>query len=554
MRKILVTAALPYANGELHLGHLKSTYLPADIYVRYHRLKGNDVVYVCGSDEHGTPIELEAKRSGKPVLEYTSYWRERHLEDFKKMRISFDEFYRTHSEENIELTRMFLVELRKKGYLYKQKVKQLYCPYDDMYLADRFVVGECPYCGAQNQYGDYCEKCGRTYNAWELKNPRCILCGRKPEIREDEHFFFRLSAFADKLRNWLLSNNRLQRSVVNYLLKWLDDLKDWDITRDRYWGIPMPFEDARDKYVYVWFDAPIGYIAATVKWCREHGRSWEEYWKNSEAEIVHLIGKDIVYHHFLFWPAMLMGVNEGLQLPSMISVRGFLTLEGRKFSKSRKWYVSISEMASIFEPDYVRFYLTLISPHSLEDTDFSLNDFKEAVNSGLSDTIGNLVNRVVTLIHRRFKGVVPAPGGLDDLDKEIVSAIEELPAKVGGHVEKLDLKTGLEELLAFARMVNKYLNEKEPWRSSEEKAAATLSVALRAVYTLAALLYPFTPEISSRILSVIGMELPPWDEAGKKWVPEGHRLGKPKIVAPRITDESIEKIRKVLAERSGVKI
>ena len=385
-KKVLVTAALPYANGELHIGHLKSTYLPADIFARYRRLKGDDVVFVSGSDQHGTPIEIGARREGVPVEEYVEHWMREHLRDFESMRIEFDMFYKTHSPENEELTKHFLEKLRDNGYLYKLRVQQLYCPKDGMYLADRYVRGTCPKCGAPDQYGDSCEVCGSTYEPWELRDPRCALCGTRPVLREEEHYVFRLSAFRERLKKWITGNRRFQKSVVNYLLDWLEDLRDWDITRENYWGIEMPFEDARGKYVYVWFDAPIGYVSATVKWAERAGRSWEEFWKDPSAEIVHFIGKDIVYHHYLFWPAMLMGVDEGFNLPSAIPVRGFLLLEGKKFSKSRKWYISIREAVRVFDPDYIRFYLTVLTPYTLEDTNFKLDEFKQVVNSGLSDT------------------------------------------------------------------------------------------------------------------------------------------------------------------------
>jgi len=547
-RRILVTAALPYANGELHLGHLKSTYLPADIYVRYHRLKGNDVIYVSGSDQHGTPIEVGARASHKPVLEYIEYWYKRHYEDLSSMGISFDVFYKTHSPENIELTHLFLKKLLENGYLYRSKVRMLYCPHDKMYLADRYVKGICPYCGAEDQYGDYCEVCGRTYEVWELKSPRCALCGREPEVREGVHYIFKLSSLAPKVEEWLRNNNKLQKEVVNYVLSWFKiGIRDWDITRENYWGISMPFE--KGKYVYVWFDAPIGYIAATIRWAKEKGRDWEEFWKGG-AEIVHFIGKDIIYHHFIFWPAMLIGTGLGFSLPSAISVRGFLTLEGRKFSKSRKWYISVRDAARIFEPDYVRFYLTLITPHSLEDTDFNLKEFKNLVNSGLCDTVGNLAYRVLSLLSRRFSSIVPKPGPLEEPEKELIKKMREKPSVAGNLIEELDFKKALEEVVDLARLGNRYMNLREPWKGGE-MCKTSLYLLIQLLRELAILLYPFTPTISERLWSQLALEgkvsEAKWDSASELAIEPGHKIGEPKIVAPRLKDEDLARAKELLS-------
>ncbi|RLE74714.1 MAG: methionine--tRNA ligase [Thermoprotei archaeon] len=553
MRKILVTAALPYANGELHIGHLKSTYIPADIYARYHRLKGNYVVFVCGSDQHGTPIEIAAREAGVKVEDYVDYWMKNHAEDFKRMNIEFDIFYKTHSLENIEMTKFFLKKLKENGFLYKKKVLQLYCKHDGMYLADRYVKGECPYCGEQDQYGDHCEACGATYEAWQLKNPKCILCGNKPEIKEEEHYLFKLSAFSEKLKNWIHNNPKFQKSVVKYVYNWLDSLRDWDITRENYWGIEMPFEDVKGKYVYVWFDAPIGYISATIKWAKENNRNWEEFWKNRDAEVIHFIGKDIVYHHYLFWPAMLIGVNDNFNLPSAMPTRGFLLLEGRKFSKSRKWYISIKRATEIFDPDYIRFYLTLITPYSLEDTDFKLEDFKNIVNSGLSDTIGNLIHRTLTFITKYFNSRIPQPGEYDSLDKKMITKLRQTPTIVGKFIEEFRLKTGLEEILGLARETNKYFNTKEPWKyvkKEREKAATTLFITANIVASLSVLLSPYTPKIAERIKKVLNLEKTlQWDESGTFILPPGHAIGKIEIIAPKITDEQIQKLREKLGIR-----
>lgn len=549
-RRVLVTAALPYANGELHIGHLKSTYLPADIYVRYLKLRGVDAIYVCGSDQHGTPIEIAARGSGMSPEEYADYWWRVHQRDFERMRIEFDVYYKTHSAENMELTKHFLLKARERGFLYEREVKQLYCAHDRIFLADRYVLGRCPRCGAEDQYGDHCEVCGSTYEAWELLEPRCALCGGRPEVRSSTHLFFKLSAFRDKLRKYINENSRFQREVVNYLNRWIEEgLRDWDITREEnYWGIEMPFEDVKGKRVYVWFDAPIGYIAATVKWARDNGKRWKDYWKDPGSEIVHFIGKDIVYHHFLFWPAMLMSTGE-FNLPSAIVVRGFLLLEGRKFSKSRKWYIPIGEAIKIVDPDYLRFYLTYVTPASLEDTDFKIEDFRNIVNSSLSDTIGNMVHRVVTLVHRFFEGRTPAPGRLDSADEELVSLAGRTLERYAGHMESFDFKAGLEDILGLSRAVNKYLNVKEPWaraRSQRGEAAATLYVALDMVAKIAVLLYPFTPRIAEKIWRIVRGEEPMSFDSIKKRPSPGTPLGKPEIVAPRITEEQVDRLNRLL--------
>ncbi|RLF15085.1 MAG: methionine--tRNA ligase, partial [Thermoprotei archaeon] len=377
-KKLVVTAALPYANGDLHVGHAISTYIPADIYVRFKRLKGYDVVFVCGSDDHGTPIEVSALKAGRSPLEHARYYHDRHAEDFRLLNISFDNYHYTHSEENRELTESFLIKAREGGFIYTREVEQYYCERDRKFLPDRFVVGTCPYCGAENQFSDLCEKCGRVIEPGKILNPKCAVCGSTPIKRRSLHFFFKLSAFREKLYSWLssASSRDFPKEVVNYVLNWLQaGLEDWDITREDYWGFKLPFKEASDnQYVYVWWDAPIGYIASTVNYCRRAGRDWETYWKDPSSKVVHFIGKDIVYHHFIFWPAMLLAA--GFPLPGKYVVNGYLTLEGEKMSKSRGWLIPLRYLLERYPSDYLRYYACFKAANSTRDSDFSLREFQ----------------------------------------------------------------------------------------------------------------------------------------------------------------------------------
>ena len=550
-RRVLITAALPYANGIPHLGHMKSTYLPADVLARFYRLKGVETLYICATDEHGTPIQLAAEEAGENVEEFVKKYHDLDKKIFKSLNIEFDIFYRTHSPENKELTHLFLESLRENGYIYKDDVKLHYCPNCQRYLPDRYIKGTCPKCGAQDQYSDYCEKCGTTFEFGEILDPKCALCGSTPIPKQSSHFIFKLSAFSDFLKSWLKNNREAQPQVVNYVLRWIEEgLKDWDITREKdYWGFELPYEDAEGKKVYVWFDAPIGYIASTMKWCKDHSDNWERWWKNPETKIIHHIGKDIVYHHYLFWPAMLKGTNLGFNLPSAIPTRGFLTLEKKKFSKSRGWYISVEDFIKRFPADYARFYLMLTSPLSLDDTDWSWNEFKDKINNDLVGVVGNFIHRVLTFIYRYFRGKIPEPSEYKEEDQKVKEFIKREIGKIEKLMETYRLKLALETIINLAREGNRYLNLKQPWKtvkSDIDDAKTTLFVSVQLVKTIAILLVPFIPSSAQRILDYlnINIEKYSWRYLTEIEVPPGHLIKKPEPVFQKITDKEIEEILK----------
>jgi methionyl-tRNA synthetase len=542
VERVIVTAALPYANGEIHLGHVCSTYLPADIFVRYQRMKGRDAIYVCATDDFGTPILIRAEQEGKTPKEYVAYWYERDLKDFQDLGISFDIFHQTSSDENVEMTQYFFRRLYGRGYIYKQTVLQYYCEYDRKFLPDRYVIGTCPYCGAENQYSDGCEVCGRALQPGEVVEPRCAICGRTPVMRETDHYFFRLSAFSERLKRWLEGNPNLQPQVRNYVLRWIEDgLKDWDITRDIPWGVPIPLPEAEGKVLYGWFDNHLCYIASALLYYRRQGVDGKEAWNS--AKIFHFIGKDIVYHHYLFLPAMRMGNEEEYKLPDAIPTRGHLLLQGRKFSKSKGWYVSLRDFLDHFPADYLRFYMAAITPYSQDDVNFDWDDFAARINNELVANIGNFIHRALTLTHRRYGGVVPALGGLDQKDEEFLARLKAAPSQVGARIEANQLDRGLRAILDFSAACNQYFQVKAPWRE-EADPANCLHLSINAVRSLAILLAPYTPFSAERIWRLLKLEgtvhEAPWDSAGELGVEAGHRLAEPEIPFRRVELSAVE--------------
>jgi len=555
-RKILVTAALPYANGELHLGHPRSTYLPADVFVRYCRLAGHEVLFVCATDEHGTPIELKAEQNKVTPQEFVKTWRKRHKQDFDELGVSFDIFYQTDSPENFELAQWFFNEHKKKGYIYQKKVLQTYCPKDGRVLPDRYVKGNCPNCGAADQYGDACEKCQKVYTPADLVEPKCAVCGTTPTKKESLHYFFNLKSRTQFCRDFLTQNKNLPSDVVNYLLNWVDKgLEDWDITRDGpYFGIPIPGET--DKFLYVWFDAPIGYACSTKKYCDDRGQDWKDWWGGKEtsgnenngkpkAELVHFIGKDIQYFHFLFWPAMLNGA--GLSTPSLIPTRGYLNIESQKMSKSRGTYIALGEALKKHPADYYRYYLTAITPNNTSDGNFVWSEFESKVNSELIDKYGNFVYRTLSIVKRSCEGKTPKydASALTDADKQFEQKINGVATIVGAELEKANLKEGLERIMEFAGECNAYFNAREPWKllkTPETLAQAnnTLFLATKAAYALTLALSPFIPFTAVQAFKQFGEDaqaLAPSSWGDYSQVQSGKPLGEPKILFKKIGEE-----------------
>ncbi|HMD78790.1 MAG TPA: methionine--tRNA ligase, partial [Nitrososphaerales archaeon] len=426
-KNVIITAALPYAYDDLHLGHIASTHLPPDILYRYLKLKGTKVIQVCASDDYGTPILIAAEKKDVKPSEYVATWNKRFKEDLESLGIVYDLFDRTSSPENVELVQGFFTALHEKGYIYDSDVDQFYCECDRKFLPDRYVKGKCPFCGAEDQYSDACENCGRTIPAGQIINPHCSICGRSPVLKKSRHYFFRLSAFSSKLEEWLRGTPGLQSDAKNYVLNWIKEgLQDWDVARDISWGVPVPLAEAKGKVLYGWFDNHLCYITTALKFAGRWGEEGKKFWNSSE--IYHFIGKDIVYHHYLFLPGMRLGEGE-YKLPDHIPVRGHLLLLGKKLSRSRKWMITVRDFVEHFPPDYLRFYLARIVPLGETDSNFDLKEFSDRINNELVANVGNFAYRTLSFVESRHAGVVPKPG---EKGKEEEAVLAELQSAVEG--------------------------------------------------------------------------------------------------------------------------
>jgi len=527
--RAIITSALPYSNGEIHLGHVASTYLPADVTTRYLKQKGVEAYYICASDDFGTPILIQSEKQGQSPGEYVAYWNKRDYEDFTAFDIKFDFFYKTSSNENIEFVQYVFKKLYESGHIYESEIIQFYCETDKKFLPDRYVVGVCPYCKAEEQYSDLCEKCGRVPE--EIENPHCSLCGNAPVKRKTNHYFFKLKNFSKQLLKYLEENSNLQNDVKKYVQNWITTgLTDWDITRDISWGVPIPLPGAEGKVFYGWFDNHLAYISTALKFLNDEGIDGKEFWNS--ADIYHFIGKDIVYHHFLFLPAMRLGLDEEYKLPDYIPTRGHLTLQSKKISKSRNWYIGLKDFLKYYPADYLRFYLISINPYSQDDLNFDWDEFEAKINSELIDNIGNLVNRALGFTKKSFDGVVPSPVEFDQLDKDAEDKIKKLSGELNELLEKNHLDRGLRKILEFSAHFNQYFQHKEPWKD-DTGAGTSVFLSVNAVRSIALSLYSFLPASAEKIWSQLGLEEKiseqPWDSISDLSIKSGHKLG---VVSP----------------------
>lgn len=561
---IIITAALPYANGEIHLGHIASTYLPADIFARFCRLIGKNVCYECGTDDFGTPVLVKAERENKSPTDYVEYWNRKDYEDFRSIGISFDFFSKTSSPENVKFVQYVFNELHKDGLIYDRNVTQFYCEYDRKFLPDRYVKGRCPVCGAENQYSDLCEKCGSIPN--EILDPRCSICERKPIKKNSQHYFFRLSFFSQELKEWLQDNNNLSGEVKKYVLNWIDrGLQDWDITRDLSWGIPIPLPDAEGQVFYGWFDNHLCYISSFATFMKQQQNAGIEDSRRAwnESRIYHFIGKDIVYHHFLFLPAVRMGINRKYKLPDYMPTRGHLLLYNKKISKSRNWYIGLSDFLTRNNPDYLRFYLALVTPNSQADTNFDWDDFADRVNNDLIDNVGNFVNRSLSFISKAYDGKVPVPGQYDSIDDGGIAEINNISHQTGEFLQKNEADRGLKRILEFSKYFNQYFQRKQPWKNqgiaagrgtisrnnagdiSADTSATTLFISVNAVASLAILLEPFIPFSSEKIWGQLGMGISSdvhklqWELASKLNMKPGHSIANIRPIFHKVDAKAI---------------
>ncbi|MCK9152488.1 methionine--tRNA ligase [Methanobacterium alcaliphilum] len=540
MSKLFITCALPYANGPTHLGHLRSTYIPADIYARYNRMKGNEVLFVCSTDEHGTPIAVKAEKEGKKPLEIATRYHNMIKEDLHACHISFDNFSRTTDSLHYEISQNFFLKLYEKGFIYEKEIKQPYCDRCGRFLPDRYVEGICPHCDSEGARGDHCEVCGRHLEPTQLVEPQCLICNSKPEIKESKHYFFKLSHFENDVHNWIISNKELPANVKNYALQWIKEgLKDWILTRDMEWGIPVPLDGAEGKIIYVWGEAFLGYISSAAQWSGKTGKLWKEYW---DEKAVHFIGKDIIYHHSIFWPALLMAY--GCKLPKNIIAGEYLSLEGSKMSTSKNWVIWTSDFLKNFDADVLRYYLTINAPLT-RDTDFSWDDFQRRVNDELADVLGNFIHRTFSFTKRFFNGEIPEATDFSGDDLEFEQSIKEAPLIIGNLIEEYKFREALVNVIKLAKKGNKYFNDQEPWKTVKEdpeKAANCLYLCNQLTKVLAIFLIPYMPEKSLQILETLNLSTDNivWDNTSS-FIPSGHKIKKAKPLFAKIDDEFIEK-------------
>ena len=508
--RIFIGVAWPYANGPLHLGHLAGCYLSADIFARYHRAKGNEVLMVSGSDSHGTPITVRAEAEGVTPEDILNRYHPQFLDSWNKLGITFDLFTTTHTENHQEIVHTLFKDFLEKGYLYEQSMLLAYCADCQRFLPDRYVNGTCPHCGFERARGDQCDNCGRTLDPQDLVHPRCVISDSEPEFRESEHYFLKLSAFEQPLLEWVNKQTHWRPNVLNFTRRFLEGgLKDRAITRDLTWGVPIPLEGYDDKRIYVWFEAVTGYLSAAVEWAKQNGdgKDWEAFWKDPDTKSYYFIGKDNIPFHTIIWPAMLMAYGS-LNLPYDVPANEFLSLEDRKFSTSENWAVWLPDYLSRYEPDPLRYLLSINMPES-GDTNFSWAEYVRRNNDELVATFGNLVNRVLSFTYKNFEGNVPPAGSLGDLEQELLQSAREVMRGVDQDLNDCHFKAAIARAFSLAQQVNRYLDTKAPWRSiktDRNEAAATLHTAIKVINCLKMLLYPFLPFSAQRIHGYLGLD------------------------------------------------
>lgn len=565
--RIFIGVAWPYADGPLHLGHIAGAYLPADIFARYHRIKGNEVLLVSGSDQHGTPITIKAEQEGKKPGEIVSQYHQQFLDSWQKLGISFDLFTTTGTTNHAEVAQDIFLTLFNKGYIYKSTMSQPFCPQCQRFLPDRYVEGTCPYCYSSGARGDQCDACGKPLNAAELVDPHCRHCGTPPQFKDSEHFFLKLTAFENKLLDWVRKKTHWRQNVLNFTTRYLEEgLKDRAITRDIKWGIPLPLEGFEGKCLYVWFEAVIGYLSATKEWAKStgDGEKWRSFWQD-DVKSYYFIGKDNIIFHTVIWPAMLMGYGD-LNLPYDVPANEFLTIEGKKLSTSQNWAVWLPDYLSRYDPDPLRYLLSINMPET-GDTDFSWREFVRRNNNELVATYGNLVHRVLTFVYRNFDGCVPEHskyneickylesldpkrdlGRMNILDDSSLNVIEDakefLFREVSDRLSKCQFRQALLIILGFAQETNQYLDKKSPWKVIKEDrqaAADSLYIALCMISYLRTMFYPFLPFSSQKLHEYLGFEGRVEDYGWQPTVPPpGQKLLSPQPLFTKLDEVLVE--------------
>ncbi|HLW32504.1 MAG TPA: methionine--tRNA ligase [Aequorivita sp.] len=556
-----ITAALPYTNGPIHIGHLAGVYVPADIYARYQRLQNKDVAFICGSDEHGVAITLKAKKEGISPQEVVDKYHKIIKDSFADFGITFDNYSRTSAKIHHDTASEFFKKLYDDGKFIEEVTEQLYDEEADQFLADRFVVGTCPKCGHEEAYGDQCENCGSSLNATDLINPRSVISGNKPIYKETKHWFLPLNEYEDFLKDWILINHKKdwKTNVYGQCKSWIDDgLRPRAVTRDLDWGIPVPIDGAEGKVLYVWFDAPIGYISSTKEWAEREGKNWEDYWKDESTKLLHFIGKDNIVFHCIIFPSMLAAEGSYI-LPNNVPANEFLNLEGNKILTSKNWAVWLHEYLEDFpnQQDVLRYVLTANAPET-KDNDFTWADFQARNNNELVAILGNFINRVMVLTDKYYEGIVPEPAAFSEVDEQTLNELKAYPAVIASSLERYRFREAQGEMMNLARLGNKYLADEEPWKTiktDEERTKTIMYAALQISTALAVLSEPFLPFTSEKLKNMLNVTLSPstalrtgsveglgWNDVSSKTelLKPGHKIGKAELLFSKIEDEQVE--------------
>ena len=554
-KRYTVTSALLYANGPIHIGHIAGAYLPADIYVRYLKGKGHDVAFICGSDEHGAAITLQAKKEGISPQKIIDKYHSINKKTFADFGIDFSIYHRTSEKLHHDTAQDFFKTLEEKNVFTKKTTEQFYDDKNKQFLADRYISGECPKCGGAGAYGDQCEKCGSTLSPEELINPKSTLSGNTPIKKETSHWYLPMQNHEKWLKEWIEKgeldgknhhdSKAWKSQVLGQCKSWIDGgLQERAMTRDLDWGVKVPLKDTQGKVLYVWLDAPIGYISATKQWAADNGKNWEDYWKKEETELVHFIGKDNIVFHCIIFPIILKSHGDYI-LPTNVPANEFLNLEGKKLSTSRNWAIWLHEYLEDFkgQEDALRYALCATAPEG-KDTDFTWADFQARNNNELVAIFGNFINRVVVLTHKYWEGNVPRPNNLDNYDKEVLEKLGEFPNKIGDSIEKFRFREALAELMNLARLGNKYLADTEPWKLKtidEKRTETILNIAIQIAASLAILSEPFLPFSSEKLKKILALKNVNWNDAGGVIIKENHQLNQATHLFEKIEDEKIAK-------------
>ncbi len=558
-KRYLITSALPYANGPLHLGHIAGAYLPADIYVRYLKLKGKDVAFICGSDEHGVPITLRARKEGVSPQDIVDKYHKMIKKAFAEFGIDFDIYHRTSSKLHHETASDFFKTMYDKGEFIEKEEEQYYDEKEKQFLADRYIIGTCPKCGYEEAYGDQCEKCGTSLSPKELKNPKSRLSGNSPILKKTKHWYLPLDKYQQEwLEEWVDSHKSNWKSnVYGQCKSWLNGgLQPRAVTRDLDWGVPVPVEGSEGKVLYVWFDAPIGYISATKAWAQENNKNWEDYWQSEDSQLIHFIGKDNIVFHCLIFPAMLKAHGDYI-LPENVPANEFLNLEGDKLSTSRNWAVWIHEYLQDFpgKQDVLRYTICANSPEQ-KDNDFTWKDFQNRNNNELVAILGNFINRTIVLTHKYYEGKVPDRGALTDFDKETLAEMTVIKNNLEKSIENFRFREAVKIAMDLARLGNKYLADTEPWiviKTDEERVKTIMNIATQISAALSIIIEPFLPFTADKLRKFLNIEKLNWDLAGSDSIIEaGHTINKAKLLFDKIEDEAIEKqIQKLMDSKKA---